>query len=199
MCYLVFYSFLCWFHFPPLMFLSFCLLDVICCEGHCVLLENRWHSFSWSYLFIFISWFSFWQMVSLVWCTVEFLKFILDTVYNFSVNFFGVLVERVIYDFSEMFSAPQVFNCIPVTRSMVYCAGSMWTNRNLGMAGHTEQHPPPTGDFGISVGQISAITRDHDHNALEALGGVSLPLSLFSVAFYYSYLRFIFLFYIYTR
>jgi hypothetical protein len=40
---------------------------------------------------------------------VEFLKFILDTVYNrFPVNFFGVLVERVIYDFSEMFSAPQV-------------------------------------------------------------------------------------------
>uniref|UniRef100_A0A6M2EVQ6 Calcium-transporting ATPase n=1 Tax=Populus davidiana TaxID=266767 RepID=A0A6M2EVQ6_9ROSI len=38
--------------------------------------------------------------------------------------------------------------------------------------GHTGQHPPPTGDFGISVGQISAITRDHDHNALEALGGV---------------------------
>lgn len=67
---------------PPLMFLSFCLLDVICCEGHCVLLENRWHSFSWSYLFIFIPWFLFWQMVTLVWCTVEFLKFILDTVYN---------------------------------------------------------------------------------------------------------------------
>jgi len=65
------------------------------------------------------------------------------------------------------------------------------------MAGETEPHPPPTGDFGISVGQISAITRDHDHNALEALGGVSLPLSLFSVLFYYSYLRFIFLFYIY--
>lgn len=121
MCYLVFYSFLCWFHFPSLMFLSFCLLDVICCEGHCVLLENRWHSFSLSYLFIFISWFSFWQMVTLVWCTVEFLKFILDTVYNrFPVNFFGVLVERVIYDFSEMFSAPQVFNCILVTRSMVW-------------------------------------------------------------------------------
>ncbi|KAL3567065.1 hypothetical protein D5086_032480, partial [Populus alba] len=43
---------------------------------------------------------------------------------------------------------------------------------NNGSNGHTEQHPPPTGDFGISVGQISAITRDHDHNALEALGGV---------------------------
>jgi hypothetical protein len=82
---------------------------------------------------------------------------------------------------------------------MLYCAGSMWTKRNLGMAGDTEPHPPPTGDFGISVGQISVITRDHDHNALEALGGVSLPLSLFSVSFYYSYLRFIFLFYIYTR
>ncbi|KAG6740051.1 hypothetical protein POTOM_057685 [Populus tomentosa] len=52
---------------------------------------------------------------------------------------------------------------------------------NNGSNGHTEQHPPPTGDFGISVGQISAITRDHDHNALEALGGASLPLSLFSV------------------
>lgn len=38
--------------------------------------------------------------------------------------------------------------------------------------GDTEPHPPPTGDFGISVGQISVITRDHDHNALEALGGV---------------------------
>ncbi|KAI5557595.1 hypothetical protein BDE02_18G114500 [Populus trichocarpa] len=38
--------------------------------------------------------------------------------------------------------------------------------------GDTEPHPAPTGDFGISVGQISAITRDHDHNALEALGGV---------------------------
>ena len=39
---------------------------------------------------------------------------------RFPVNFFGVFVERVIYDFSEMFSAPQVFNCILVTRSMVW-------------------------------------------------------------------------------
>ncbi|XP_061950604.1 calcium-transporting ATPase 10, plasma membrane-type-like [Populus nigra] len=43
---------------------------------------------------------------------------------------------------------------------------------NNSVNGDTEPHPPPTGDFGISVGQISAITRDHDHNALEALGGV---------------------------
>uniref|UniRef100_A0A6N2N0V5 Calcium-transporting ATPase n=1 Tax=Salix viminalis TaxID=40686 RepID=A0A6N2N0V5_SALVM len=45
-------------------------------------------------------------------------------------------------------------------------------NGENGLAGNAEPHPPPIGDFGISAGKISAITRDRDHNAFEELGGV---------------------------
>lgn len=40
--------------------------------------------------------------------------------------------------------------------------------------GTAELHilPPPVGDFGISQDQLSTITRDHNHNALEEIGGV---------------------------
>lgn len=118
--FLFFYSFLCWFHYPPLMLVSFCLLDSICCEAHCVLLENRWHSFPVCIcLFVFHgSHFDRWLLWSDArrnFWSLYWIPFIIDFLF-----FLGVLVEWVFYDFSEMFSAPQVLNCIPVTRSMVW-------------------------------------------------------------------------------
>ncbi|KAJ6731972.1 CATION TRANSPORTING ATPASE [Salix purpurea] len=56
--------------------------------------------------------------------------------------------------------------------AQVIWAAHLFKEAGNGVNGTTEPHPPPIGDFGISAGQISAITRDRDHNAFEELGGV---------------------------
>lgn len=71
---------------------------------------------------------------------------------------------------------------------MLCHAGCMWTNWNLWLTGTAELDilPPPVGDFGISQDQLSTITRDHNHNALEEIGGVSLP-QVFLIDFMYCF------------
>ncbi|KAJ6673157.1 CALCIUM-TRANSPORTING ATPASE [Salix viminalis] len=54
----------------------------------------------------------------------------------------------------------------------VFRAAYRFKGAGNGVNGNAEPHPLPSGDFGISAGQISAITRDRDHNAFEELGGV---------------------------
>ncbi|KAB5514720.1 hypothetical protein DKX38_028626 [Salix brachista] len=56
--------------------------------------------------------------------------------------------------------------------AQVIWAAHLFKEAGNGENGTAEPHPPPNGDFGISAGQISAITRDRDHNAFEGLGGV---------------------------
>ena len=126
----------------------------------------------------------------------QFWSYVLCIVYNRSISCssFGVLVEWVFYDFCFCLRCSVPYRLLIVFLSqvawfwMLYHAGCMWTNWNLCLTGTAELHilPPPVGDFGISQDQLSTITRDHNHNALEEIGGVSLP-QVFLIDFMYCF------------